>query len=120
MNPAVLNKYFDLLEDTVKGNDLHKRPALIFNCDESGFPLVHRPGKRIAGKGQKHVLTVTSDSKSRVTVLACVNAAGYAIPPLVIYAHANLTKLLYQGEIPGTMYALSPGSGWMVDGCNIL
>ena len=113
MSPAVLNKYFDLLEDTVKGNDLHKRPALIFNCDESGFPLVHRPGKRIAGKGQKHALTVTSDSKSRVTVLACVNAAGYAIPPLVIYARANLTKLLYQGEIPGTMYALSPGSGWM-------
>ena len=46
-------------------------------------------------------------------MLACVNAAGYAIPPLVIYARANLTKLLYQGEIPGTMYALSPGSGWM-------
>ena len=41
VSPAVLNKYFDLLEDTVKGNDLHKRPALIFNCDESGFPLVH-------------------------------------------------------------------------------
>ena len=113
MSPAVLNKYFDLLEDTIKGNDLHRRPALIFNCDESGFPLIHRPGKRIAGKGQKHVLTVTSDSKSRVTVLACVNAAGYAIPPLVIYARANLTKALYQGEIPGTIYALSPGSGWM-------
>jgi len=113
MNPGVLNRYFDLLEDTVKGNDLHKRPALIFNCDESGFPLAHRPGKRIAGKGQKHVLTVTSDSKSRVTVLACVNAAGYAIPPLVVYARANLTKPLYKGEIPGTMYALSPGSGWM-------
>lgn len=113
MNPAVLNRYFDLLEDTVKGNNLHKRPALIFNCDESGFPLAHRPGKRIAGKGQKHVLTVTSDSKSRVTVLACINAAGYAIPPLIIYARANLTKPLYKGEIPGTMYSLSPGSGWM-------
>ena len=45
--------------------------------------------------------------------MSCVNAAGYAIPPLVIYARANLTKSLYQGEIPGTMYALSPGSGWM-------
>ena len=41
MSSAVLNKYFDLLEDTVKVNDLHKRPALIFNCDENGFPLVH-------------------------------------------------------------------------------
>ena len=48
MNPTVLNRYFDLQEDTIKGNDLHKRPALNFNCDESGFPLAHRPGKRIA------------------------------------------------------------------------
>ena len=62
MSPAVLNKYFDLLEDTVKGNDLHKRLALIFNCDVSRFALVHRPGRRIAGKGQKHILTITSDS----------------------------------------------------------
>ena len=33
--------------------------------------------------------------------------------PLVIYARVNLTKSLYQREIPGTMYTLSPGSGWM-------
>ena len=90
MSPAVLNKYFNLLEDTVKGNDLHKRPALIFNCDESRFPLVHQPGKRIPGKGQKHVLTITSDSKSCVTMLACVNTAGYAIPPPLIYAVLTL------------------------------
>ena len=69
MSPAVLNKYFDQLEDTIKGNDLHKRPALIFNCDESGFPLIHRPSKRIAGKGQKHVLTVTSDSNASHVLL---------------------------------------------------
>ena len=58
-------------------------------------------------------MTITSDSKTCITVLSCVNAAGYAIPPLVIYACVNLTKSLYQGEIPGTMYALLPGSGWM-------
>ena len=29
------------------------------------------------------------------------------------YARANLLKSLYQGEISGTMYALSPGSDWM-------
>lgn len=81
MTPAVLNKYFDLLEDTVKGNDLHKMPALIFNCDEIGFLLVHQPEKRIIGKGQKHVLTATSDSKSRVV---CVNVARYAIPPMLV------------------------------------
>ena len=50
MNPTVLNRYFDLLEDTIKGNELHKRPALIFNCDESGFPFAHRPGKKLLVK----------------------------------------------------------------------
>ena len=52
-----------ILED--KGNHLsQKRPALIFNCDESEFPLVHRPGKitdhrqKIAGR--KHVLRTVS------------------------------------------------------------
>ena len=47
-----------------------------------GFPLAHRPGKRIAGKGQKHTITVTSDSKTRITVLSCVNAAGYVTGPV--------------------------------------
>ena len=34
MDLTVLNRYFDLLEYTIKGNDLHNRPALFFNCDE--------------------------------------------------------------------------------------
>ena len=93
---AVLNKYIDLLEDTIIGNDLHKRPALIFSCDESGFPLVYQPGKRIPGKGQKHVLT--SDSKSRVTVLACVNTAEYEIPPLVIMLVLTLQSYCIRGN----------------------
>ena len=80
MNPTVLNRYFDLLEDTIKGNELHKRPALIFNCDESGFPLAHQPEKQITGIGQKHTIIITSDSKTHITVLSCVNVTGYAIP----------------------------------------
>ncbi len=113
VNPTVINRYFDLLEETIQANGLARRPALIFNCDESGIPLAHRPGKRIAGRGQKHVQVVSSDSKTRVTVLACANASGYAIPPMVIYARANLSQQLTRGEIPGTMYGLSPSSGWI-------
>ena len=56
---------------------------------------------------------VGSDSKSHVTVLVCVNAAGYAIPPMVIYARSNLSQHLTRGKVPGTMYVLSPNSGWI-------
>ena len=44
--------------------------------------------------------------------MACVNAAGYAIPPLVIFARKTFNQLLAVNEIPGTMYGLSD-TGWM-------
>ena len=110
----VVDCYFDLFEETVCQNQLSNRLALIFNCDESGMPLAHRPGKRITGRGQKHVPVVGSDNKSHVMVLACVNAAGYAIPPnMVIYARSNLSQQLTWSEVPGTMYVLSLNSGWI-------
>ena len=100
-----------VLENTITWNDLHNTLTLISNCDKIKYPLAHRPGKRIAGKGQKRTITVTSDSKTCITVLSCINTAGYAIPRLVIHAYASLTKQFYQGEIPGILRALSPGSG---------
>ncbi len=115
MSPEVFDKYFDLLEETLQANKLNDKPALIFNCDESGVPLSHRPGKRVAARGQKHVHALTSDTKTHVTVLACVNASGYAIPPMIIYRRANLSQQLTRGEVGGTMYGLSPSSGW-IDG----
>ncbi len=108
----VVDTYFDLLEETLEQNLLSK-PALIFNCDESGMPLNHRPGNCIARKGQKHVNSIVSGNKSQVTVLACVSAMGNSIPPFVIFDLANLNQMLTVGEIPRTMYGLSPGSGWI-------
>ena len=38
-DPEMLQCYFDLLEETMKGNKLGGRPGQIFNMDESGMPL---------------------------------------------------------------------------------
>ena len=74
-NRVVIDKYFDLLEDILSKNSLTS--SRIFNLDESGIPLQHRPGKRIAVRGQKHVnVVVTSGNKMNITVLACVSASG--------------------------------------------
>ena len=111
-NRTVLDKYFDLLEDVIAKNSLKEKPGRIFNLDESGLPLQHRPGRRIGIKGQKHVNVLTSGNKTNITILACVSASGFAIPPMVIYNRKNLTPELTRGEIPGTMYGLST-SGWI-------
>ena len=94
-------------------NSLTDKPSHIFNADESGIPLQHCPGRRVAVRGQKHVQVITSGNKAQVTILACANAAGYLNPPTVIFQRKNITKLS-TGEIPGTIYGVST-SGW-IDG----
>ena len=111
-NPEVIGKYFDLLEDTLKVNGLSQRPGQIFNCDEIGMPLVHKPPKVISHVGQKHPYAVTSGDKSQITILACASASGYSIPPMAIFDRKQLQPEMTAGEVPGTFYGLSD-SGWM-------
>lgn len=64
INRETIDSYFDQLESILKSNRLVDHPSLIFNADESGMPLNHHPGKRIAVRGQKHVCVVTSGDKT--------------------------------------------------------
>lgn len=83
-DPIVMEKYFDLLERTLEEYDLFDAPSRIFNCDETGMCYQHTPPKVVAVKGQRHPRALTTGNKRQVTVLACANAAGYHLPPLVI------------------------------------
>ena len=47
-------------------------------------------------RGQKHVNVITSGNKTNITVLACVSANGYALPPMVIYSRKSL---LHEGRL---------------------
>ena len=82
LNKEIMEEYFDMLKKTLLDNDLMNKPAQIYNVDESGMPLDHRPPKVITRKGQKKVRSRTSGNRSQITVIACVSAAGHALPPL--------------------------------------
>ena len=45
---------------------------MIFNCDETGFSLDHKPGKLVGMKGVKHLNSTTSGDKAQMTVSLCV------------------------------------------------
>ena len=111
-NPEAIHKYFDLLQQTLEVNSLTHRPAQVFNCDESGLPLSHRPLKVVARVGQKHPYAVTSSDKAQITILACASVAGYCIPPMVIFDRKSLNPDWAIREVPGTFYGLSD-SGWI-------
>ena len=112
LNEEYMNEYFDMLEKTLLDNDLMNKPAQIYNIDESGMPLDHRPPKVITQKGQKKVRSRTSGNKSQVIVIACVSAVGHALPPLVIFDTKGLNHEWTKEEVVGTTYGLS-AKGWV-------
>ena len=111
-DPIVLDRYFDMLEETLQGNGIFNRPVHIFNCDETGLPLNPKCLKIVDQAGSRNPSYITGDTKSQITILGCTCAAGYAIPPFVIFKRKSLNPELTNGEVPGTLYGLSD-SGWM-------
>ena len=106
--------YFDVLEETLTKYKLKDKPVQIYNCDDSGMPLEFKLSKIIAGKGAKKLQQCTSGNETQIAILACANAAGQAILPMVIFSSKNFNSLLSKGEVPATLYAMSKwidGSG---------
>ena len=58
--------------------------------NESSMPLDHKPPKVVASMGMKKVHCRISGSKGQITIIACVNAAGSVIPPVVIFEGKRL------------------------------
>ena len=107
-----LNRYYDMLEDTLKGNGIFNNPLHIYNCDETGMPLNPKMPKVVAAVGSKNPHHIMGGTKSQITVLACTSATGSSMPPFIIFDNKTLNPSLTVGEIPGTLYGLS-GSGWI-------
>ena len=108
----VIDSYFNVLEEILKGAGLTDSPSLIFNMDETGFPLDPKPAKTIHRRGETNPYTVSSGSKAQVTVVACVSATGQTIPPFVIWKRKTMSLDLAFGELPGSRYGFSE-NGWM-------
>ena len=113
-DPRIIAKYFDLLEQTLVDNGIRDKPSQIFNLDETGMPLDPSPPHIVAARGTKNPSAIASGDKAQITVLACCSAAGYALPPFVIFDRLSLKPELTEGETPGTIYGLSK-KGW-IDG----
>ena len=96
VSSQAITNYFDLLEKTLKDNNLLNKPAQIYNVDETGMAYEHRG----------------SWNKAQTTVVACVNAIGQAIPPYVIYNAETLNPEWMKDGPPGTKYANSE-NGWI-------
>ena len=92
---------------------LISKPMLIFNCDETGVNIVHKPSKVIAELGCRNVYAVTAAERGKHTILSGVSASGYVLPPMMIYPRKKcVPDKLKEGAVPGTLFKSSE-SGWV-------
>ena len=111
-DPAVLDKYYDILHECLSDNEILEEPAAIYNCDETGLPINPACHQVITTIASKSTFTITDGTKGQYTVLACTCATGTAIPPFIVVNRKTLGSDFTKGEVPGTFYGLST-NGWI-------
>ena len=93
------------------------KPMNIFNMDETGVTIVHKGGKVVTEVGRRNVWAITSAEKGKThTIISCVSASGYVLPPFLIYPRQRIMENLKIGAIPGTVFHCSD-SGWVNADC---
>ena len=112
INYDTINQYFNLLENTLTEHNLLQHPSQIYNLDESEIPLDPKPPNIVSKRGVKKVRYHSAWKKGQITKIACGNAIGQVIPPMVIFDAKNLNHHWTADEIPGTKYGLSE-KGWI-------
>ncbi|XP_052268856.1 jerky protein homolog-like isoform X1 [Dreissena polymorpha] len=114
LNPVVVNNYFEDLNQIVNGMQIG--PAQVWNCDETGLNFEHSPVRVVAERGAA-VVSKTSQKSSNLTIMACVNAAGKAMPPLIITKGKTVRSLhgFNTTDAPSNAVWSFQENGWIND-----
>ena len=113
-NPDTIDDFFSKLGALYGKHNLLTKPKQVFNVDGTGISIVHKPGKVLAELGRRNVYALTSAERCKThTILICVSASGFSIPPLMVYPRKQrVPDSMREGAIPDTMFKVSK-SGWI-------
>ncbi|XP_037040649.1 tigger transposable element-derived protein 6-like [Bradysia coprophila] len=112
-NKVEVHRFYKNLEEVM--SQYNFQADRIFNFDETGKNIVHKPKTIIAKKGMKRVVSATSGERGRNHTVACaVSAAGYYIPPMIIFPRVRMTASLMIDGPPGAIYKAHK-SGWITE-----
>lgn len=114
LNRGEVNKMFDLLLNVMTEHNLLDKPDKIFNIDETGVQLNNSTGKVIATRGARVVHSITSAEKGEtLSVIACCNAVGNFLPPVVIIKGVNKKPEFQDGLPPGSEVYMNKKSAYV-------
>lgn len=86
LNSFIVNDYFKKLREVMIELDIMDKPQCIYNIDEKGCRLtLHHQQTVLAQRGARSVHLIAPEHAENVTIVACANALGHAIPPMVLF-----------------------------------
>lgn len=114
MNREDTSHFFTILQSVFEEHSLMDKPGHIFNVDESGFPLINKPGKVLTSKGSKSVHTLTPKERGEnITLIGCFNAEGRYLPPVLIMKGVNKKPEFCDGLPAGSEVYMNPKSSYI-------
>ena len=112
LNSSIVNEYYDLLHTVLTDNNILNNARQILNCDETFVPLDYSREKVVTTKGAKNVYRQSQGTSEHITMLCCASAAGFPLPPLIIFSKC-FPGGQYRFDGPDDALYAKSESGWI-------
>jgi hypothetical protein len=111
VNYDTVKAWFDAVTELVLEHQY--APEWIFNMDESGFAVGDSQCSRaLVNVREESSWKIVSGRTEWITAIECVNAAGEAIPPLLIYKAKHTNTAWIPAHTPSNWRFSTSTSGW--------
>jgi hypothetical protein len=113
-DPVAIRAWFRLVEETRQSYGILDTD--IYNFDETGFMMGIAATSKVVTSSEAvgRAVTIQPGDREWVTVIECINASGWSIPPFVILQGKLHQASWYQGLPPDWAIAVSD-NGWTTD-----
>ena len=112
-DPRVIGPYFDGLEKKKEEYGIQDEDT--YNFDESGFQMGVVVAEVVitASERRSAPKKIQPGNREWATLIACINAAGWAIPPfLILAATYHLSSWYQEGDLPFGWSISTSSNGW--------
>ena len=113
-DPKIIGEWFNLVQKTIIQFGID--PDDVYNFDETGFAMGLTATARVITRseyyGRRSLLQ--PGNREWVTAIECINTAGWALPPCIIFKGKVFLESWFQGLPSDWRFEVSP-NGWTSD-----
>jgi hypothetical protein len=113
-DPVKFNAWFKLVDDTRRTYGILNQDT--YNFDETGFMMGVASTSKVVTSSDtiSRAVAVQPGNRDWVTTIECINASGWALPPLIILS-GKLHQASWYRDIPDDWTIAVSNNGWTTD-----